>query len=154
MDIKPQGWRKLCCQTLPQFRGDCFSQLHLYFVSKTIKTIFMLNLIDMTYTSEKTGSNFHGQGSFNAQPDQIIKSVHDDRKFVYFTEEGGKSPGAHARDTDGKYYTLFRGIPGGKYSDDETVGIAFSPDRTKFYCGYQDEGVLFEITREDGQMFN
>ena len=52
------------------------------------------------------------------------------------------------------FFIVFRGIPGGQYSGDETVGIAFSPDRLRFYAGYQDEGVLFEITREDGQVFN
>ena len=104
----------------------------------------MLNLNDMTYTSERTGSSFQGQGAFNAQPDQIIKMT-DDRKFVYFTEDGGSSPGAHARDSDGKYYTLFRAIPGGIYAGDETVGIAFSPDRKRFYCGYQEKGVLLEV---------
>ncbi len=138
----------------PNSEGIAFHNNTLYFVSKTIKTIFMLNMKDMTYTSERTGSNFQGQGSFNAQPDQIIKTVHDNRKYVYFTEESGNAPGAHARDVDGMYYTLFRAIPGGKLKDDETVGIAFSPDRRRFYCGYQEEGVLFEITREDGQMFN
>jgi hypothetical protein len=140
----------------PNSEGIAYHNSTLYFVSKTIKTIFMLDLTDMTYTSERTGSNFHGQGSFNAQPDQIIKSVHDhdDRKYIYFTEEGNTAPGAHARDGEGTYYTLFRAIPGGRFSGDETVGIAFSPDRKRFYCGYQEEGVLFEITREDGQMFN
>ncbi|KAK1732522.1 DUF839 domain-containing protein [Skeletonema marinoi] len=140
----------------PNSEGIAYHNSTLYFVSKTIKTIFMLDLTEMTYTSERTGSNFQGQGSFNAQPDQIIKSVHDhdDRKYIYFTEEGNTAPGAHARDGEGTYYTLFRAIPGGRFSGDETVGIAFSPDRKRFYCGYQEEGVLFEITREDGQMFN
>ena len=137
----------------PNSEGIAFHNSTLYFVSKTMHTIFMLNMNSMTYTSERTGSNWRGQGNFNAQPDQIIKMT-DDRKFVYFTEDGGSSPGAHARDSDGKYYTLFRVIPGGRYSGDETVGIAFSPDRKRFYCGYQENGVLLEVTREDGQMFN
>ena len=136
----------------PNTEGIAYHNSTLYFVSKVLKRMFILNLDDMTYTFENTGSKFDGQGSFNAQPDQI--KFHDKRKFIYFTEDGGSGPGVHARDSEGKYYTLFRGIPGGQYSGDETVGIAFSPDRLRFYAGYQDEGVLFEITREDGQMFN
>jgi hypothetical protein len=49
---------------------------------------------------------------------------------------------------------MARGIPGGRYSGDETVGIAFSPDRKKFYFGFQDAGVLMEVTRDDGHKFN
>ena len=119
----------------PNTEGIAYHNSTLYFVSKVLKRMFNLNLDDMTHTFENTGSKFDGQGSFIAQPDQI--KFHDKRKFIYFTEDGGSGTDVHARDSEGKYYTLFRGIPGGQYSGD-----------------YLDEGVLFEITREDGQMLN
>jgi len=40
-----------------------------------------------------------------------------------------------------------------KYQADETVGIAFSPDRHKMYAGYQQSGVLFELRRIDNLPF-
>lgn len=138
----------------PNTEGIAYRNSTLYFVSKKIKEMFILNLDEMTYTSEKTGSLFDGQGSFNAQPDQIIPNDIDKRRFIYFTEDSGYAPGIHARDAQGRYRTLFRGIPDGSYADDETVGIAFSPDRKRLYAGFQVRGVLFEITREDGSVFN
>jgi len=138
----------------PNAEGIIYHNSTLYFVAKVTRTLFILDLNDMTYTSEQTGSSWVGQGSFNSQPDQIIESDLDKRKYIYFTEDGGSAPGVHVRDREGKYYTMVRGVPGGRYSGDETVGIAFSPDRRKFYFGFQDAGVLMEVTRDDGHVFN
>jgi len=138
----------------PNAEGIIYHNSTLYFVAKVTRTLFILDLNDMTYTSERTGSSWVGQGAFNSQPDQIIESDLDKRKFIYFTEDGGKAPGVHVRDRKGNYYTMARGVPGGRYAGDETVGIAFSPDRRKFYFGFQDAGVLMEVTRDDGQPFN
>jgi hypothetical protein len=138
----------------PNAEGIVYHNSTLYFVAKETRTLFILDLNDMTYTSERTGSSWVGQGSFNSQPDQIIESDLDIRKYIYFTEDGGNAPGVHVRDREGKYYTMVRAVPGGKYSGDETVGIAFSPDRKKFYFGFQDAGVLMEVTRDDGHTFN
>jgi secreted PhoX family phosphatase len=138
----------------PNAEGIVYHNSTLYFVAKVTRTLFILDLNDKTYTSERTGSSWVGQGSFNSQPDQIIESDLDIRKYIYFTEDGGDAPGVHVRDKDGKYYSMARGIPGGRYSGDETVGIAFSPDRKKFYFGFQDAGVLMEVTRDDGLPFD
>lgn len=138
----------------PNAEGIIYHNSTLYFVAKVSRTLFILDLEDMTYTSERTGSSFVGQGSFNSQPDQIIESDLDTRKYVYFTEDGGNKPGIHVRDRDGNYYTMLRGVPDGRYKGDETVGIAFSPDRRAFYFGFQDAGVLMEVTRDDGHAFN
>mmetsp|Transcript_6494 Transcript_6494/g.10901 ORF Transcript_6494/g.10901 Transcript_6494/m.10901 type:complete len:97 (-) Transcript_6494:1371-1661(-) len=76
------------------------------------------------------------------------------RKFLFFTEDGGDSPGVYVRFSgDEMYSTMFQGIPGGRYSDDETVGIALSPDNLRFYAGFQDAGVILEFTRDDGLPF-
>ena len=138
----------------PNAEGIIYHNSTLYFVAKVSRRLFILDLEAMTYTSERTGSSWVGQGSFNSQPDQIIESDLDTRKFIYFTEDGGNSPGVHVRDREGNYYTMVRGIPGGRYKGDETVGIAFSPDRRAFYFGFQDAGVLMEVTRDDGHKFN
>ncbi|KAL7451013.1 hypothetical protein ACHAWC_004317 [Mediolabrus comicus] len=138
----------------PNAEGIIYHNSTLYFVAKVTRTLFILDFNSMTYKSERTGSTWVGQGSFNAQPDQIIESDLDTRKYIYFTQDGGNAPGVHVRDREGKYYTMVRGIPGGRYSGDETVGIAFSPDRRTFYFGFQDDGSLFAVTRDDGQQFN
>ena len=138
----------------PNAEGIIYHNSTLYFVAKVTRTLFILDFNSMTYKSERTGSTWVGQGSFNAQPDQIIENDMDTRKYIYFTQDGGNAPGVHVRDREGKYYTMVRGIPGGRYSGDETVGIAFSPDRRTFYFGFQDEGSLFAVTRDDSFVFN
>ena len=138
----------------PKTEGITYHNNTLYFVSKVLKRLFILDLKDMTYTSEQTGSSHVGMGDFNSQPDQIIPNDMDKRKYIYFTEDGGNRPGIHVRDREGRYYTMVRAVPDGRYSGDETVGIAFSPDRKRFHFGFQDAGVLMEVTRDDGQPFN
>jgi sugar lactone lactonase YvrE len=138
----------------PNAEGIIYHNSTLYFVAKVTRTLFILDFNSMTYKSERTGSTWVGQGSFNAQPDQIIENDMDTRKYIYFTQDGGNAPGVHVRDREGNYYTMVRGIPGGRYSGDETVGIAFSPDRRTFYFGFQDDGSLFAVTRDDNFVFN
>ena len=55
----------------------------------------------------------------------------------------------HARDIDGKFYQV---IDGGNW-DSETSGLAFSPDNKHMYVSYQSNGLIFDITREDGYPF-
>jgi len=72
---------------------------------------------------------------------------------MYFTEDGGSSPGVYARlGSTGAYYTMFQGFLE-YYDGDETAGVALSPDGTRFYAGFQEAGLLFEFTREDGFPF-
>jgi len=137
--------------------GVIYHEGLLYFTAKKTRTLFILNLEKMTYESEKTGLQFSGKGSFNAQPDQIVLGNY--KRWIYFTEDGGTTPGVYVRDLDGTYYTIFEAIEGSVYSgddsnsSDETVGIALSPDRRKLYAGFQDAGVLMEFTRDDGFPF-
>ena len=105
----------------------------LYFAAKTTHKLLILDLQKMTYVTELTGSKFEGKGSFNAQPDQII--LENYKRWIYFSEDGGSTPGVYVRDKAGTYRTLFEGIAGGRYDGDETVGIALSPDRKKLYAG-------------------
>lgn len=123
----------------------------LYFMSKVDKSVIILDVDNLTYETEVTGKKFYGDGSFSEQPDQNIFG--QSYRHMYFTEDGGSTPGVYARlGSTGVYYTMFQGTSK-EYNDDETVGVALSPDGTKFYAGIQDAGVLFEFRREDGLPF-
>ena len=140
----------------PNSEGISYFDGMLYFVSKEMQTLYTLDLAQMTYQREGTGgSHLLGRGSFNAQPDQIFIASgvgEAGKRYQYFTEDGGSSPGLFARDGDGSYYTVFQGIEG-VYEEDETVGVAFTRDRTRLYAGLQDVGLLLELTRDDGMPF-
>ena len=79
------------------------------------------------------------------------------RKYIYFTihrRRRSEDPGVYARrDADGTYFTMLQAIAAGVHTDDDTVGIALSPDRKRFYAGFQGNGFIFEFTRVDGLAF-
>lgn len=106
--------------------------------------MFILNLDNGTYKNFTTVA-----GLFKGQPDQILRIVPNDG-ILYFTEDGNKPAGIHGRNANGKYFTILEG-PG--YAD-ETTGLAFSPNNKHMYVAYQDNGILFEITRIDGLPFD
>ncbi len=134
----------------PNTEGISYHDGFLYFVSKEVKALYILDLTRMTYERELTGGpKLSGHGSFYSQPDQIVLAT---TRYIYFTEDGGSNPGLYARDELGKFFTIFQGLEGA-YDDDETVGLALTPDRKRLYAGFQDAGVLFEFTREDGMSF-
>ena len=123
----------------------------LYFSAKSTQKLFVLDLESSTYQLETTGLNFQGRGSFNASPDQVIKGT---KRFLYFTESGGETPGVYVRDIhNGKYMTIFE-AGDERYLNDETVGVAFSPGRHFMYAGYQNAGVLIELRRIDNLPFH
>jgi hypothetical protein len=148
--------RQSAAQYYPETEGISYHDGQLYFVTKTRKTLFILDLTNMTYKQETVGGDLlSGRGSFNSQPDQIV-FANIKKKYLYFTEDGGRNPGVFARDESGTYYTIFQGIDGyylGDEDGDETVGVALTPDRQRLYAGIQDAGVLFEFTRDDGMPF-
>lgn len=134
----------------PNTEGISYLDGYVYFVSKEMTALFILDLKEMTYKRELTGGpKLYGHGSFNSQPDQIFLAT---IQYMYFAEDGGRTPGVYVRDKNGMYFTIFQGIDGA-YFDDETVGIALTPDRKRLYAGFQDAGVLFEFTRDDGMSF-
>ncbi|KAL7545818.1 hypothetical protein ACHAWF_009167 [Thalassiosira exigua] len=141
----------------PNAEGIQFHNGKLYVMSKVAKKLLVLDVENLTYEVEITGKKMYGEGDFGNEPDQNLFGP--SRKYMYFTEEGGADPGVYGRFGgdgtyfDGTYFTLFQGIPSGRYSGDETVGIALSPDHTRFYAGFQDAGVMFEVTRDDGEAF-
>jgi len=95
----------------------------LYFVSKAQQELFVLDLDSNTYEVESTIS-----GVFDGSPDQLVRLV-GDRELLYYTEEGGKSAGIHARDSQGRFFTILES----PVYEEETTGLAFSPDHRHLY---------------------
>jgi Bacterial protein of unknown function (DUF839) len=119
----------------------------LHFVSKVQKQLFTLDLDLLTYTVVSTStSTLPGGGIFEAQPDHVLASSSG---TIILTEDGGTTPGLFAYDGS-KYLSYFES----NYSNDEIVGIAFSPDKKFMYAVVQDAGLLFQISRDDGQSFD
>jgi hypothetical protein len=123
----------------------------LYFVSKKSKSMFVLNLDDQTYHVMSTKT-----GLFQGQPDQLIRLFDqetiptNENSVLYMTEDGGKYAGVHGRNSKGDFLTI---LESHEYSD-ETTGLAFSPDAKHMYVAYQDNGLLFDVSRVDGYPFN
>jgi hypothetical protein len=119
----------------------------MYLVSKRLKTLWVFDLDDLTYESFSTV-----YGAFDGQPDQVSRILDDtdDDAILYFTEEGGEYAGIHGRNRYGQFFTILEGPE----QSDETVGLAFSPDGIHMMVAYQENGVLFDITRTDGYPFH
>ena len=128
--------------------GISFHNGILNFVSKVQKEMFSLKLDAGTYTVDTTQRGLlTGGGNFRAEPDQLIQVG----EVLYFTEDGGIDPGIFASDGI-EYFTVFFANDK-KFVNDETTGLAFSPDGTKMYVCIQEIGYFFEITRDDGLAF-
>lgn len=133
----------------PNTEGIQVHEGKVYFMAKKIQRLLILDLETNTYTTEDTGKKFYGEGDFGDQPDQNLFGP--TRKYMYFTEDGGTNPGVYARyGTDGTYFTMFQG---NLDEEDETVGIALSPDHKAFYAALQWHGMVFEFRRQDGLAF-
>ena len=128
----------------PNTEGIDAREGKLLFVSKVRKAIFTLDLQLGTWFVSSTVS-----GLFDGQPDQIQRLLGDSRDLLYFTEEGGRDAGIHARDKDSRFYTFMESplYPG------ETTGLSLSPDGKFMYADYQSVGLLFTLFRKDGQSF-
>lgn len=112
----------------------------LYMTTKVSKSLYILDLDNLTYERSSTVS------------DQVASIIATDplRDMLYFCEESSDiNNGVHARDSEGYFYTIING-PG---LDSETTGLAFSPDNKRMYVGYQGDGIIFEVTRDDGYEF-
>jgi uncharacterized protein len=134
----------------PHSEGIDSTDGRLFFISKSDKSLTTLHLDDGLYTVESTK-----QGFFNGQPDQIQhilrdkENDEDEEELLYFTEDGSGHAGIHARNKQGQYFNI---LVGEDYHA-ETTGLAFSPDYRFLYVAFQENGTLFEITREDGLAF-
>ena len=129
----------------PNAEGIDVYENELFFVSKELKTLFILDLDNGNYTSHTTR-----QGVFDGQPDQVNRIIGANDDLLYFTEDSGEYAGIHARDSLGRFFTILESY---EYVEDETTGLAFSPDGRHMYVAYQVNGLLYDITREDGLPF-
>ena len=130
----------------PQSEGiDVYENL-MFVVCKRVKQMFTFDLDTLTYTNQTTVS-----GLFDGGPDQMqrILQTPSSRELLYFTEEGGKDAGIHARDQDGRFFTILES----PVYIDETTGLAFSPNGEHMYVAYQANGILFDVWRKDGLPF-
>eukprot|EP00980_Cylindrotheca_fusiformis_P022722 scaffold9646_cov133-Cylindrotheca_fusiformis.AAC.5 len=116
----------------------------LFFVSKEQKELFILDLDKNTYEVHSTVS-----GVFTGMPDQMQRLVSNDYDMLYFCEERHRS-GIHARDTNGWFFTILES----DYLKGENTGLDFSPDGLHMYVAFQEEGLIFDIYREDGLPFH
>lgn len=117
----------------------------LFFVCKNIKMLFVLDLDVGSYYRQTTT-----HGLFDGQPDQVKTLITPTKELLYFTEEAGENPGIHGRDSLGNYFTVAESH---SYQD-ETTGLAFSPDGMFMYVAYQGTGILFAMWRKDNLPFN
>jgi hypothetical protein len=144
--------------------GIQYHDRRLYFVSKKLSMLFILDLDDGTYTSSSTKYGIlPGGGSFADTPDAILTGG----DYLYFTEDGGKTVGVYAvHRSTGERYAIFEAYDD-VYKYDETTGLAFSPDGRKMYAAFQDCGCanseggldytcgcLLEFSRDDGYSFD
>jgi uncharacterized protein len=131
----------------PNSEGIAVHNGKLHFVSKVPKLLYSLDLDALTYTvvSTKT-STLPGGGIFADQPDHLLATPSG---ALILTEDGGSTPGLFVYDGT-KFLSYFES----NYNNDEIVGIAFSPDKKFMYAAVQDAGLVFQISRDDGQIFD
>jgi len=107
----------------PNVEGINYHDGMLYFVYKKTLKLYILDLDKMTYVSSSTDDYVMYSGVFKNSPDQLVRKG----KYLYFTEDGGKTPGVYAIDADVNSYSIFEAYDE-KYFQDETTGLSFSPD--------------------------
>ena len=106
----------------PNVEGINYHDGMLYFVSKKTMKLYVLDLDKKTYVSSSTNDYVLYSGVFKNGPDQLVRNG----KFLYFTEDGGKTPGVYSIDEEGNSYSIFEAYD--EYFQDETTGLSFSPD--------------------------
>jgi sugar lactone lactonase YvrE len=130
----------------PEAQGITMDGNILSFVCKQVQRLYQLNLDDMTYTMSSTVD-----GLLDGQPNEL-KTVQDgDETLMYITEVtegGGRRAGVHVRTHTGEFYTVLEG-----FSRSNAAGLAFSPNGLHMYVGFKNQGVLLDITRDDGFSF-
>jgi len=116
----------------------------LYFVSKKKKLMYILDLDGNTWERRSTSS-----GVFDGSPDQLTRLV-GEQEILYYTEEGGKDAGIHGRDSNGNFFSILES----PVYEEETTGLAFSPDHKHMYVAYQKNGIVLDVWRNDGLAFS
>ena len=140
-----QEARRSAGRVYPNSEGVDVSGNKLFFVTKRFGHLFELDLDNGTYRRTFTSS-----GLFDGSPDQLQEVIgYNNEALLYFTEDGGERAGIHARNSNGDLFTILEGL----YRP-ETTGLSFSPDSKRMYFAFQEDGLLFEVTRKDGLPFH
>jgi len=63
---------------------------------------------------------------------------------------GGKDAGIHGRDSNGNFFSILES----PVYEEETTGLAFSPDHKHMYVAYQKNGIVLDVWRNDGLAFS
>lgn len=159
--------RRNAREHFPNAEGIDFDDGRLYFVSKRMMMLYVLDVESRTYRTLSTAGGLP-VGEFLHSPDQIVRNNGGD--FLYFTEDGGDTAGVYAIDASSpsppRRYAIFEASDG-RYKHDETTGLAFSPDGRRMYAAFQDCGCegsetgvdatcgcLLEFVRDDGRSFD
>lgn len=119
-------------QFYPNSEGIDAADGKVFFVSKVLRRLVILDLAQKRYTYSSTES-----GAFNEQPDQISRLIADDESVLYFCEDGGATSGVHGRSTRGTYFTIIEGRT--DFKEDETTGLAWSTTGMHMFVTYQRE---------------
>ena len=103
--------RESAAQYYRSSEGISYHEGKLYFMAKKDLKLLILDLDDLKYETETTGKKFYGEGSFGSQPDQNM--IGPTRKYIYFCEDGGRTPGVYARyGNDGRTLQSFKRLSG------------------------------------------
>jgi uncharacterized protein len=141
--------QRIAAVHFPNSEGiDCYNGT-LYFITKVHKAMYVLNLRNGRYQKQSTNI-----GDFNGQPDQVVRVFRDDDQLLFFTEDGGDRPGIYARRKSSRDFIPIAESSVYVNADQESTGIAFSPDRRHLYFAIQDAGIFYDVTRLDGLPFN
>lgn len=117
----------------------------LFLVSESRREMFVLDLDGNAYERTSTRG-----GLFDGRPD-AVRSVlpgegGGEDEILYFAEEGA---GVRGRDADGRFFDI---LEARDFRDDAT-SVDFGPDMSRLYVSYRRNGLLFEVTRDDGEAF-
>ena len=135
--------RANAARNYPETQGLDVNGSTLSFVCQGVRTLFQLNLDDGTYTASSTNS-----GLMDGEPNEVRYVEGSSGTLLYMTETNGRRGGVHARNEAGEFYTVLEG----SYQP-ETAGFALSPNGKHMYVSFKRDGLVFDITRDDGLSF-
>ena len=136
--------RANAARNYPEARGLDVNGSTLSFVIQGLRQLFQLDLDAGTYTRTSTR-----KGLLEGEPNEIrYVTGNNGETLLYMTEADGQRSGVHARTESGLLYTLLEG----SYQT-LTSGLALSPCGHHLYVSFKRDGLVFDITRDDGQSF-
>jgi len=128
----------------PESSGIAVHGKTLSFAIQGQQKLFQLDLDTGGYKVTSTNT-----GLFDGEPNTVrYVEGKDGTALLYMTENGGERAGIHALDGQGRLFTVLEG-----FYEPWTSGFAISPDGNHMYVSFQKDGLVFDITRDDGLSF-